>query len=250
MTKPGTEVATVAPMEVAPVREAPELSVGALVEMLVKNNASVEIVERVVALKERMEDREAARQFNEALANFQADCPTILKDRTGKMVSGAGQGYEYQYADLATLTKTIRPHLKRNGLSYSWNTKAEGGNIEVVCTVRHIAGHKESSSCVLPTETRAGMSSQQKVGAARKYGERLSLIQALGITTADTDTDAAEEHQRITPQQADDLLALADEVGINKPKFLKWLKAGDFSEILASQYANAVRTLEDKRGAK
>jgi hypothetical protein len=248
VSKPGTAVAATAEVLPAPVEE----SVGSLVQFAIEHKADVATIERLVALREHVEDRAAAREFAEAMAAFQRDCPPILKEREGKVATAAGQGFSYKYASLPSIARTIGKHLAANGLSYSWNTKTNGGELTVTCTVRHINGHAVASECTIPTATRAGMSDQQKVGSARTFGERLSLIQALGITTADPDLDGAEpvDVARISQQQADDLAALASEVGVPMVNVLKYAKADHVTSVLASKYDRLVKMLEAKRQAK
>ena len=150
------------------------------------------------------------------------------KNKTGKVATDTGTKFEYMYAELPMIAKTIAPFLHKRGFSYSWNTpRMEAGNLTVECKLRHANGHSETSTCTLPVATRAGMSEQQKVASARKFGERLTLIQVLGITTADPDMDGAEigaaDPTPITELQAHDLEAKAEELKGVKSDFLKFL---------------------------
>lgn len=251
MTEKSDSVAVVV-ADAAPVVSVPDETIGSLLRLAVEKNLDVEKFERLVALRERVEDRAAAQEFAVAMARFQRDCPPIIKEKTGNVATQGGVAFSYKYASLPRIAKTIAPHLAANGLSYSWDTRTDGANLTVVCTVRHVNGHSVKSECTLPTETRAGMSAQQKIGSARTFGERLSLIQALGITTADPDTDGADPQQfeHITDQQASDILALAEEVGVKIERVLKAAKAEKVAGILAAQYPRLIQMLEAKREAK
>lgn len=231
---------------------APMSEVGAMVMAAIQQGAGIEALKELVALRNAQEDRDAAKEFAVAMARFQQTCPPIAKEREGKVATASGTSFSYKYASLPSIAKTIAPHLAAVGLSYSWDTRTDGGNLTVTCTVRHINGHSVKSECTLPTESRAGMSAQQKVGSARTFGERLSLIQALGITTADPDLDGADPVSRecITEQQAGDLEALASEVGVPMARVLKAAKVAAVEDILAAQYGRFVQMLEAKRGAK
>jgi len=218
---------------------------------LERGGDAVNQIERLVDLKIKLQDRAAAQEFAEALATFQAECPPITKNATGKVATDAGVKFEYKYAQLPMIAKTIAPFLKKCGLSYTWDTpRMEGGFLTVVCTVRHINGHTITSTCTLPTATRAGMSEQQKIGSARAFGERLTLIQALGITTADPDMDGADlgavDPTPITELQAHDLEAKVEELKVNKADFLKFLGIESFAAIRASDHRKAINALKER----
>ena len=50
----------------------------------------VEVIERIVALKERTDDRAATRSMYDAIASFQSKCPPIPKTRRGAYASRKG----------------------------------------------------------------------------------------------------------------------------------------------------------------
>ena len=51
----------------------------------------------------------------------------------------------------------------------------------------------------------------------------------------------------ITEQQAADLVALCDEIGVKHVKLKKHLKVNSFTELKASEYASVVAKVEAKR---
>ena len=61
-----------------------------LLRIAVERGAPVEQLEKLVDLHERMEQRQAARDFSAAFAAFQAECPSIVKNREGKVVTNKG----------------------------------------------------------------------------------------------------------------------------------------------------------------
>lgn len=251
------EIATVeaTPMVVAPEDTSGE---GSLVRLAIEKGVDVEVLERLVALQERVTERNARAAFFEAVAAFQEECPEIAKSKTANIATRGGAGYGYTYAPLEEIARTIRPVLKRHGLSYSFDAALSGEVMQVVCVLRHVEGHEERASFPVPVDTKAAMSGAQKNGAALTYGRRQSLIAVLGLTTADPDTDAPEPARRrrgpapgeatITDQQLADLEVLAAEVGADVARFCAWLGVGALAEIPAAQYERAVQALEAKRG--
>lgn len=228
------------------------VSTSDLVQLAQSDKLNVDMLERLIALQERATERNARDAFNEALSAFQEECPQIGRTAKAKFANRAGTNHEYNYAPLDEVARVIRPILKRHGLSYTWDMEVQqAGFLKVTTTVRHVEGHFQSSSFVVPTETNAAMSAQQKYGAATTYAQRRSLTAALGITTADEDTDGAGvDPDPITPEQEATINALGREVNMNADKFLDMFGVDRVADIPAGRYQEAVSFLEQKRGRK
>src|SRR5690606_23489165 len=228
-----------------------ERNVMDLLHHAIESGAPVEALERLVALKERV-DREAARRaYFDALAAAQEEMPEIPRKRTARILTKSGAEYSYRYAALEDIARVVKPILNRHGLSYSWDVVQGEQVLIVTCILRHVGGHEERASFPVPIDSGARMSAAQANGAALTYGRRQSLIAVLGLTTADDDVDGADvgaPSDRITRQQAADLDALIDEVGADRQKFLAWAGVERIEDLPADRYATAVRMLERKRG--
>lgn len=222
----------------------PEMT--ALLRLAIVEKMPVEALEKLVALSERMSDRLAAQEFHRALSDFQQACPSITKTSKASISTSSGTKYSYQYAELDHIAKTINPLLSPHGLSYTWDMRMVDKILECTCTLRHVNGHSITASFSCPMETKAGMSEQQKYAAALSYARRQSLVQVLGLTTCDPDTDAGST-ETITDKQVADLDGLILEVKANKVLFLKFLGVEQLEDILAADFARAVKGLEDKR---
>jgi len=222
-------------------------TITALLTAAIDKKVPVETLEKLVALHERVADRLAAQEFADAMARFQAECPSIPKSSTAKIVTKSGVSFSYNYAELDAIATIIRPILHKQGLSYSWDAKTENGVLCCVCTLRHVNGHAVTATFAAPVETSDRMSRSQNAGAALTYARRQALVQVLGLTTTDADTDAAPDTERITEQQVADLLALADEVKVDVKRILKAAHVERIEDVLATQYHPIIRTLEKKR---
>jgi len=224
-----------------------------LVQLAVKEKVPVEILERLVALQERVTDRNARTAFIQALSAFRDQCPPIQKTRQNiqfSRVDRAGVKGPAMYAGLEDIERIARPVASANGLIWTWNTTVDETLMHVSCKLLHIEGHFEISTVSMPYESKAGASPQQKYAITQTYGMRYSLIAALGITTADADTDGnvpGQASDKITEGQVADLYALADEVKANLPKFLAYMGVEALSDIPVADYARAVSALERKR---
>lgn len=228
--------------------EAAERQVGTLLELAIKqgDKFSVEALERLVALHERVSATRAASEFADAMAAFQEECPPIAKKSRTRYTTKAGIQVKYTYAELDEIARTIGPLLHPRGLSYSWDSSVDGSLMTCVCTVRHVNGHSQTASFASPVDTEAKMSGPQRHAAALTYARRQSLVQALGLTTADPDTDAIPT-ETISEHQATNLESLLADSGANRQRFLDYLGVEEIADIRECDFQAAVAALEAKR---
>ena len=170
--------------------EVADPQVMALLRAAVEKGVAVETLERLMTLHERIAARQAEGEFLAARAQFQAECPAVAKKSSADFTSKGGGRISYSYAELDEIARTIRPHLHRLGLSYSWDSSVENGKVKAVCFLEHVAGGKKTATFEAPLDDRASMSGPQRVAAALTYARRQTLIQVLGLTTTDEDDDA------------------------------------------------------------
>ena len=218
--------------------------------------ASVEAIERFTALYERMTAKQAEQAFGEALAAFQSDCPPIRKNESAKITTKTGAQYGYAYASLDMIADTIRPMLAKHGFSYTWDMEESSGSIVCICTLRHKGGHTQRATFKAPMDTEAKMSGAQKSAAALTYARRQSLVQALGLTTGDGDTDGhVSEYDRpasaetITESQAADLDTAIENVKGDKAAFCRFFGIERLGQLPASRLKEALAMVAKKREA-
>ena len=245
--EPGTEVGVPAH---GALRASLDPEMARLMELALKEG-KVEALERLVALSERVDARRAERELVSALAAFQSECPAIEKSKPATDTTREGGRVLYIYAPLEKIVEAIKPILQKHGLSFSWNMERKEGGVKVTCIVSHLGGGKREAYSDLPmTGGTSIMSAPQKTQATVTYGRRQSLIDALGLSTCDPDTDAADsDAECITEAQVVDLRALLEETKVPEAKFCEFVGVPSIEEIHATSYRMAVRTLEAKRKA-
>ncbi len=198
-----------------------------------------------MAVTER--DHSARLSFARALAAFQSQCPAVPRSSKAKIQTRAGTTFEYAYADFEQIVETITPHLRANGLSFSFDSEAEADKLRCVCRLTHIDGHGESSSFTLPTATASAMSAQQAVGAALTFAKRQALTAVLGLALTDPDPDGVADPTTIDEGQQADLRALVEEVGADMVKVLAYARVKDVSQIRVADLPSIVTALEARR---
>jgi len=158
----------------------------------------VETMERLLAMREKLNEEKAKIEFFKALSAFQADCPIIKKNK--KVLQKNSNQVRYAYASLDSIVSQISPILAEHGLSYMFKSSSHDGFVKQSCEVRHFLGHSETSSFDIPIDPDGYMGDAQKSGSASSFAKRYALQDALGILTGDDDDDAQSLGGNQTPQ--------------------------------------------------
>ncbi|MCA0947380.1 ERF family protein [Salipiger pacificus] len=162
----------------------------AMIERIVLNpDADLDKLERMLAMKERMDANAARVAFSAALAAARAEIPTIHKDATVNYKNKGGGSTSYAHETLSGIAKIIDPILAKYGISYRFRTGQDRGTVTVTCIVQHSAGHSEETSLSGHPDTSGQKNGFQAVGSAVTYLQRYTLKAALGIS-AEKDDDA------------------------------------------------------------
>lgn len=219
-----------------------------LIQLAIEKDLDIGKLERLIALRDKERAEAAERAFLNAMAQFQAECPTIPKTGKGKTVTDKGT-FEYGFPELDVIAQTIRPLATALGFSWGWSSRQETAELVVTLTIYHKAGHSRSNEARIPIATRAGMSDQQKVSNARSFGARLSLIDGFGITSGIPDRDGADP-TTISAEQAEGIRADLEEVAAKLPKFLALMNVEKIADIRLSHYPIAQNAINGYRQAK
>lgn len=229
--------------------------VGRLMELaLGQGEGGVESLERLVALQERMLTIQAEQAMNAALAQFHSRSTPVPKTNRVDYVTKSGARVNYNFAPLNVIATHIRPALAECGLSYSWNERPSGEqHTEYECVLHHEFGATRHATTVLPNGSGSSpqMNDAQRTIATQSYGRRATLIQVLGLTTADDDVDGQVPSEAISDEQLANIEALLAEVGASA-RWVKWwlqkLGVSSLSDLPVSRYEGALAELEAKRG--
>lgn len=183
-------------------------------------NVDMDKMERLLAMKERMEAKEAEMAFNSALSRVQQKMGRIAADKTNNQTRS-------DYASYGKLDKVLRPIYTEEGFSLSFGTKeAPEGTVGMVCYVSHSAGHTRTYDANVPSDGKGAkggdvMTKTHAFGSGTSYGMRylLKMIFNVAIGEEDDDGNAAGGYD-ITgwrdairdAQTADDLRAMKKEI--------------------------------------
>lgn len=203
----------------------------------------VEAIGMMLEYRRQEEQREAVKAFNRALTQFRRECPPIPRD---KEIPRRGR-----YATLEQIQTIVDPLLGRFGLTYTWNSRpgSSEGRVVAITTLRHEAGHSESSEFEAKEDQNMAVNDTQKGESALSYGRRITLGNILGLNYTDPNAEsiANDDSPKITDHQLADLEALIDEIQPNMTALLKYYGVQSLEDLTQRQFGQAVADLERKR---
>ena len=236
-----TDLATVPPSPAA-------LTPADMLKIAVDQGADLDKLEKFMELAQRWEADQARKMFNDAVANFKAHAPRLVRDSRASF----GQGKTaYTYATLDSITQKLAPALAKWGLSHSWSTSQDGDRITVTCKLSHREGHFEAVSLAASPDTSGSKNAVQSIGSTATYLSRYTLLAVTGLATGIDDDDghgAGAGDGLISAEQKDTLVALLKETGADTVKFLEWLGVPTLDEAPAHRFAEAEHMLKRKQG--
>lgn len=213
-----------------------------MLQVAMERGADLDKMQQLMDLQERWEASEARKAFVAAMTVFKANPPDIIKT---KLVSYGNTSYKH--ATLADVCAAAIQGLAQHGISHRWDVE-QADKITVTCVLTHELGHSERVSMTAPADTSGQKNPIQAIASAVSYLQRYTLLSITGLAARDQDDDGqGADMATITAQQAADLTALAEEVGLNIDKLLAWLKVERVEDLAAVHYQKAVAALESRR---
>lgn len=176
-------------LEVMPRDLPPPATAEALISEAIQKGVSVETMERLMAMRRELRAESAKAAFDQAMSDFQSDCPIIEKKR--KVMNKDGQSVRYSYAPLDSIISQVRELLKKHGFGYRIVPEVTPNEVAATCVVTHSLGHSESASFKVPIDPGAFMNKPQQFASALTFAKRYAFCAAFGVVTGEEDDDAA-----------------------------------------------------------
>ncbi len=231
-------------------REEGEPSVALMLQKVIEGGITADNVSALVSLVglyDRMQAKNAEREFNQAFAKLQSELSGVNATR---QVPNKDGSLRYRFAPYEDIMEEAKPVLIANGFAVSFNSRFGDGRMVSICTLRHVGGHSISNEfAVRIGGGPPGATETQADGAAKTYAKRGALCDALNIVV-EHDDDARMIGQAIGKALADDLEARVILTGADKEAFLKYAGAGSFDEISDDRWEDCNTMLKRKEAAK
>lgn len=210
-------------------------------QVLTNPNASVDTIEKMLDMQERIMNRNAEAAFNIALAEMQPKLPAIKPE--GKAHNNV------RYARFEDIQKAIGPLLAEHGFALSFKTGQIEKGISITAILRHREGHSDETTIVLPSDGSGNKNSVQAVGSSVSYGKRYTATALLNLNVAGEDDDGnlAGIGELVTQSQIEALQTLIEDTETDIEQFCKFQKIDALANMPLSQLGKAIKLLEVKK---
>ena len=150
-------------------------------------NVDIDKMERLIAMQERIQSRQAQVDFDNAMSEAQAEMQPVRANANNPQTRS-------KYASYGALDEAIRPVYSSYGFSLSFNTSEAGrtDDLRVLCRVAHRNGHREEYRMDVPADGKGikgneAMTRTHAAGSAATYGKRylLGLIFNIAVVKDD-----------------------------------------------------------------
>src|SRR3984893_18058918 len=245
----------------APPLDSPSMVVALIERVAIDPRAGVEKLERMMAMYERLKEKEAELAYNAAKGRILKKLARIKIVRNRSVLYEIEKGkpqkgtYEaFKYAPLEEIDKHLRPLLAKEDMDLSYSDEPrDGGGILIRGRLKHLpGGHYEDSLMPAPLDTSGGKSTVQGVGSTNSFLRRYVVCNIFNIVVVGNDDDGSGG--TIDETQTKIILDLIKKAKVG-PRFLKYMKAHSVEEagsleaavatIAARYYRKAISTLEE-----
>lgn len=164
-------------------------SIMSIINNAVMSNASIEMIERLIAVKMKLDEHSARQAFFLDLSAAKSELPSFIsKDKTVDFPTSNGKRVKYDHESLANITSKVNPILSKYGLSTIFDI-AQKDTITVSCRLCHRNGHVETVTMSGSRDDSGNKNSLQQFGSTVSYLMRYTLKAALGIAAGDKEED-------------------------------------------------------------
>lgn len=174
----------VSPVEAAPV--VPHVSNHFdLLALALSKDAAIDVIERLSALQEKAQERDAEIEFNQSLAECTAELKLVINDSEKTAPGGK------KWATYRALNKEVRPAMARHGLGLSWGS-SESSVAEQMIMKAYLSKGLHTRTYSLPMDIggkgpqgAGALSKPHAIGAGVEYGRRYLLKMIFDLVTGD-----------------------------------------------------------------
>lgn len=230
--------------ETAVVVQQPANMLAVIANAAIDPRCDVEKMERLLAMQQTImrDQREAA--FAGAMSRLQAKLPQIQKSGA-IIVKGTERS---RYAKIEDIDVAIRPLLAEEGFAFSFDSDSSDAKIfKLSAKLSHRDGHSETKFLTLPIDTSDYRSNVQSIGSTVSYGKRQLIKMHLNLVECGEDDNGQGGSKPITAQQADKLSKEILDLGLDLPRFLKYMGVASVADILTLDHKKALAAIEQKR---
>lgn len=150
----------------------------------------IDVLERLLAMQERIEARTAKHDFTKAKIAMRAELPEVTMKghivirKDDKIIQ------DTPFARFEDLHEAVMPVLTAHGFDLKFRTGlSPDGKVMVTTILAHVGGHEEETDFILPHDSSGSKNSVQAVGSSTSYGKRYGTLAILNIKVCGEDDD-------------------------------------------------------------
>ena len=195
-------------------------------------NINVEKMTKILDMQERILNKQAESEFNQAMSKAMAEIPSFEKGK---------KGHNFKYATFESINKQVKPIIAKYGLFITFMTDFQSDNhVMITAKITHKSGHSEETSMRFPFDPSGSKNQIQATGSAISYGKRYTMNALLNITTHDEDDDGFSTSKTIGKNEIERLNNGLDKSGIGLDVLCKYMEVERLSDIRLEKYNNAL----------
>lgn len=215
-------------------------------------SVDIDKLERLIAMQERIQTRDAEMAFNKALNAAQSEMRPIA-------ANAANPQTRSRYATFDKLDRVLRPIYTLHGFSLSFDEgeSPKPDHVRVLCYVSHVGGHTRTYHRDMPADGKGAkggdvMTKTHAAGAAGSYGARYLLKGIFNVSVGEDDTDGnlpARHVPLIDDAQWSELVQMIEASKADTQAFCTAYNIASLKELPAASFANAIGKLRKKLAA-
>lgn len=217
-------------------------------------SVDIDKMERLIAMQERVQARDAELAFNQALNAAQSEMRPIAANASNPQTKS-------RYATYDKLDRVLRPIYTEHGFSLSFDEgeSPKPDHVRVLCYVSHKAGHTRTYHRDMPADGKGAkggdvMTKTHAAGAAGSYGARYLLKGIFNVAVGEDDDDgnigASYGPKVIDDAQWSELVTLIDKSGADTKLFCVAYNISSLKDLPASAFERARKQLNIKLAKK
>lgn len=222
-------------------------------EVALNPNLDVSKMNALIDLQERLQNKRAEREYDEAMFRLQKSLPVIVKTSSVAydLVKGKpeqGQKEAFRFAPYDKIESVIRPLYMAEGFSpVSFDTKYGSDGATIYGTLRHSGGFKKTVEMRLPIDSSGGKNNLQGMGSTLSYGQRYCLKMLFNLIFVGEDNDGNGVDAAIDNEQAVEIDMALNELKMDKPRFFVFMGVGKVEDIKVKDLDKARNAIAVKR---
>lgn len=213
-----------------------------LIEKVVLDpNVDVEKMGKILDMQERILNKQAELEFNQAMAKAMAEIPSFEKSKKVKSFKKGETGNQFTYASFESINKLVKPIIAKHKLFMTFMTDFQSDNhVMITAKITHESGYSQETSMRFPFDPSGSKNQIQATGSAISYGKRYTMNALLNITTHDEDDDGFSTSKTIGEKEIIRLNDGLDKSGVKLPIICKYMDVERLSDIKVDKFNNAI----------